>query len=522
MIIIIDQNKQRVSTIRKLLRPRFYCTVAQNAEHLNNLLQSMQPAAVIADVETMEELGISSMNMLLMLGNSAAVIFLMVRSGLWNLETLESRGMHVLNPQTELRRLEEILLPLSEKNGSRNPAVRQPTKLSRLRDHMFCNLLEGHDLPRDTDQMMDFLGLTSPTEKYYLAFVISFASKFSEGLMENVWEIALHIQEIAREEISRIAINRSCIRTPGRVAFVLLMREPGEPFRYELEQVLEIVHRRIDRECGNKINVGVGLADRTINGIAMGYRQACDALDQGRFFGSSFVCFYCDLFDCNTQRFQLSQGFREQVAQALYHEEPERIDELLESQLHRFYTLGLATRDNIMALKIDIAVMLMDLADRLAITAENSQFYSQLIYDILKVDSLSALEIIIKQHLREMAHTSQAGQNRRAGRIVRNAQSIIANEIRQPINVQLLAHQMKISPNYLSAVFKSETGVRLTEYIASVKMQEAARLIRETDRNIAEISVDLGYDGANYFSKLFKKHYGVNPSDYRQSNSVET
>lgn len=522
MIIIIDQNKQRVSAIRKLLKPRFYCNVAQNSEHMNNLLLSMHPAAVIADVDTLESTGDGWLNMLLLNGDSTTIILLTERCAQWQLEALESRGIHVLNPGTDLRRLEEILMPLKGKNALQDTARPPSMNLSRLRDHMFSNLLEGHDLPQDTAQMMDFLGLTSPTEKYYLAFVISFASKFSEALMENVWEIALRIQGIAREEISKIAINRSCIRTPDRVAFVLLMREPGEPFRYELEQILEVVQKRIDRECGQKISVGVGLADQTINGIALGYRQACDALDQGRFFGSSFVCFYCDLFDCNTQRFQLSQGFREQVAQALYHEEPEKIDELLESQFHQFYTLGLATRDNIMALKIDIAVMLMDLADRLAITAEDTQFYSRLINDFLKVDSLSALEIIIKQYFREMTHSSHAGQNKRTGRIVRNARAIISEEIGQPINVQMLAHRMKISPNYLSAVFKAETGVRLTEYITTVKMQEAARLIRETNKNIAEISTDLGYEGANYFSKLFKKQYGVNPSDYRESNCIDT
>lgn len=520
MIIIIDRHRERVSTLKKALKSRYYCAVAQSAEHMNNLLRSRQPAAVIADLETLESFQSGWADLLILGQTNAQIVVLAEDCSQQLVEKLEARGIRVLDPRTQLKKVAAILLPLKGKGTA--PADRQEEKsISRLRDHMFSNLLEGHDVPQDTTQVMEFLGLTSSTEKYYLSFVISFASKTPDGLLENVWETALKIQSIAREEISKIAINRSCIRTPDRVVFVLLMRQPGEPFRYELENVLEVVRRRIDRECGLKIAVGVGLAELTVNGITHSYHQACDALAQGKFFGSSFVCFHCDLFDYNTQRFQIQRSFKEQLLQHLYHEELEQIDHLLESQFHQFYTNGLATKDNIMALKLDLAVFLMDISDKLGLNTERPRFYSHLINDSLSADSLTSLEFVIKKYLREMAHTSHAEQDKRTGRVVRSAQALITEHISEPINVQILAQRMRISPNYLSAVFKSETGVRLSEYITNVKMQEAARQIRETQKNIAEISADLGYDGASYFSKLFKKQYGVNPSDYRASNSPD-
>lgn len=334
--------------------------------------------------------------------------------------------------------------------------------------------------------------------------------------MENVWETALRIQEITREEISKIVINRSCIRSTGRIAFVILMRQPGDEFRYVLESVLEVIQKRIAKECGKKIAIGVGTAE--VESIQQSYRQACDALDQGRFFGNSFVCFYCDLFACNTQRFQLSQSFKEQIARHIYREEMDEVDKMIEGQLQQIYDLGLATRDNILALKVDVAVFLMDMADKLAIIGAKPNLYTHLINDFLTVDSLMSLEVRMKQYLREMVDTANMEQDKRTSWIARNAQAIIHGCIGDPINVQLLAQRLRISPNYLSAVFKSETGMRLTEYITNVKMQEAARLIRETQRSVAEISVEVGYENANYFSSLFKKQYGVTPSEYRMNN----
>lgn len=518
MIVIIDRNPERIHDIQKAFASRSYCAVVQSAEQLRNMVLSQDIFSVIADVDTLESFENGWESLLILNRGDTRLVLLSDRYNSKEINDLLAQSIHVLPPDVDSRQLEKLLFPEKDNRAESMIAKSQQKNMSRLRDHLFSNLLEGHDLPPDVSQMMEFLGLQSPTHKYYLALVFSYAPNGGRRPMQAVWEIALRIQEIACEEISRIAQNRSCLRTPDRLAMVLLMEKPGDPFRYDLEKVLEIIHKRVERECGCRISVGVGLAGNTIDDLTCGYRQACDALDQGRFFGSSFVCFFCDLWDRESQRFQIPRPIKEQITQFLYNDELPEIDKLLETQFRQFYTLGLATKDNILALKIDIAVFLMDLSDKLSIIAEKPKFYSRLINDCLQADSLPTLEISIKQHLRDILSTSHAAQDKRAVRIVRNAQAVIAEHIKEPVNVQLLAQRLHISPNYLSALFKSETGVRLTEYITNMKMQEAARLMRETEKNIIEIAGILGYDNANYFSRLFKKHYGVNPSDYRLYN----
>ena len=51
-------------------------------------------------------------------------------------------------------------------------------------------------------------------------------------------------------------------------------------------------------------------------------------------------------------------------------------------------------------------------------------------------------------------------------------------------------------------------------YFTSLKMEEAKRLIQKSDLNFTEISAQLGYDSIHYFSKVFKKHTGLSPSDF--------
>ena len=64
--------------------------------------------------------------------------------------------------------------------------------------------------------------------------------------------------------------------------------------------------------------------------------------------------------------------------------------------------------------------------------------------------------------------------------------------------------------------------MRLSKYINSIKLQKAATLLLETNNSIAQITEAVGYDNANYFSQLFKKQYGMKPSEYRRFHEQES
>ena len=80
----------------------------------------------------------------------------------------------------------------------------------------------------------------------------------------------------------------------------------------------------------------------------------------------------------------------------------------------------------------------------------------------------------------------------------------------------MLAKQCNISENYLSRLFKSETGTNIITYINNKKMQRAKELLAHPQYTIKEISAFLGFDEPAYFNKIFNKTYNVNPSDYRK------
>lgn len=80
-----------------------------------------------------------------------------------------------------------------------------------------------------------------------------------------------------------------------------------------------------------------------------------------------------------------------------------------------------------------------------------------------------------------------------------------------------ISDEFQISESYFSHLFKEKKGVNFSTYLESIRLNEAARLIRETDISLNELYLCIGYNNANSFRRAFKKIYGVTPSAMRDS-----
>lgn len=99
----------------------------------------------------------------------------------------------------------------------------------------------------------------------------------------------------------------------------------------------------------------------------------------------------------------------------------------------------------------------------------------------------------------------------------RMAMEYIHTNYHKRIPLASIAEKVNLSSSYLCRLFKSEVGMSITNYSNQVRMEKAASLLRTSSPNIymKEISAAVGIDDQLYFSRIFKKYYGVSPSEYR-------
>ncbi len=83
----------------------------------------------------------------------------------------------------------------------------------------------------------------------------------------------------------------------------------------------------------------------------------------------------------------------------------------------------------------------------------------------------------------------------------------------EKISLDQIAANMYFSPYYISKIFKSETGDTLIRHLINLRLERAKELLGQGGTgSIQEVAAAVGYEDAYHFSKLFKKRYGISPS----------
>ncbi|AEM74012.1 PocR ligand-binding domain-containing protein [Caldicellulosiruptor acetigenus] len=96
----------------------------------------------------------------------------------------------------------------------------------------------------------------------------------------------------------------------------------------------------------------------------------------------------------------------------------------------------------------------------------------------------------------------------------------IKNHYMEEITLDDLAKMVYLSPTYLSYLFKKQLGVTFKEYLINIRLKKSKELIETTDLPIGEISKMVGIEDQNYFSRLFKRKYGVSPMNYKKDKYI--
>jgi two-component system, response regulator YesN len=110
-------------------------------------------------------------------------------------------------------------------------------------------------------------------------------------------------------------------------------------------------------------------------------------------------------------------------------------------------------------------------------------------------------------------------QSRDSGKI-KKVHEFVGRNFAREITLEMAAEEVGLSPQYLSKVFKEETGMNFIEYVTEKRIQRACFLLREGTGNVKEVSHMVGYSDVNYFCRIFKKVTGVTPGQYKDSTSM--
>ncbi|CAN5825127.1 helix-turn-helix domain-containing protein [soil metagenome] len=156
-----------------------------------------------------------------------------------------------------------------------------------------------------------------------------------------------------------------------------------------------------------------------------------------------------------------------------------------------------------------------------------NSFWNLLIYLIEKYTDRQMAILASKYFAIEIDRTTQSsfiifnGQHDHQDESIRKAQEFIEQNFWQKITVDQLADKFAIGRRSLERRFKKATSNTVVEYIQRVKIEAAKKGFESSNKNIAEVMNEVGYNDTKAFRTIFKKTTGLSPIEYRNKYNKE-
>ena len=431
---------------------------------------------------------------------------------------------YVLKPVTaaELRSiLGEVKRNMDDTHAKMNDVLRFKedfeASLPLLRETLLSNLLRGN---RPSAQLIDAArryGMDLEGAGYQVALIALPDAEQLEGRSQPEL-LPFAVANIASEVLQ--GKYRSYVFNFEELLAILIVLDTGQDDLRPLEEI----YREIVYSAGHYLGCGVQIGASNICGqmpdLFSYARQARDALDQARIMDKAQVVFFNDIVCSDYCPFAVDEHILHELELGLKTGNTQKADESICRLLDYCVRRQPAVTEYHAFLMEVLTVFLRARRDMHMSRAGRAQ--QQIIDGLLAFPAPEKARAVLMRMARDFINTLTQSRMSLSKKIVQQAMDYVEeNYHRDDTGMETLCKHLHISASYFSAVFKKETQSTFVQYLTRVRMEKALALIASGDHSNLEISQIIGIKDPSYFSFIFKKHFGVSPSEMRKRENNE-
>lgn len=355
------------------------------------------------------------------------------------------------------------------------------------------------------------------------------AEKLGIGLFGDAWVAALAYMSSAtkKRELAAISLRELAeenLNIPGLCAKVFLYNDNvailagiHDGFSvYDLTAVLDKACALAENYLGLTVTVGVGAPVSSLSDLHLSADGARTALDYRGVVGTRRAIYIGDVEPDAAAEVTFEENDERTLVSAVKLGNEEDVRAAVGALMEKLTSSGLALSQCNLFL-LEFVTCLLRIARGAGLRTEDvfgSGFTGAVqVTDYPDFAALGqwCLECCLRLHGRIRRRRTDS-----AGHTVEKAKEFIAAHFGESdLSVEMLCEHLHLSPAYFSTLFKRETGMGFSGYVTEVRMAAAAEALRTTQEKTYLIAHACGYDDPNYFSYVFKRHFGVTPTKYR-------
>jgi len=417
-----------------------------------------------------------------------------------------------IDRRTDLRALDTAVHRLIDE--SRHLQLQLEKQESYNRNLLLSRLLIGSFQSRNESRtFMDYLGISPEASNYVvLVFHISGFESFESVLMiDELSRLKVLLKGLIADCFSGRAFTNDSHENETVALIVCSSGEDKTEQRDALAQNLEPLLRGFNEVHHSGLTVGIGNIKTDLSDISGSFDEAKRALSQDSMADvSSVLRFFQGTLERQGCYYPLEMEIR--ISNAVRAGDDEQLARTLE-QLNQMNfqerNIGtIETRDLLNELLGTIA-KLQEPLEKVDISAP------ELLPDTESNSRLAVQQL--QDYLLSAARKVNASKRSHNQQLIDSIISFINTSLTDSeMGLYLVASRFSITESYLSFFFKEQTGENFSSYVEKRRIQKAVELLGETEGSVQDVARQVGYNSDKTFRRVFKKHKGLSPHEYRQ------
>lgn len=533
-VLMVDDEEEVIHVIMKKLDWKSMgfkiAGYARNGVEALEMAEELQPDVVMTDIKMPYMDGLTLCKKLKELYENVKII---IFSGFDEFEYAKEAikieaEEYILKPinANELREVfvrikNELDKELDEKRNIDKLKAYYLESLPVLQENFYTSLLEGR-IPEDriekfvTNYQIDLKG------PYYVVSIIHISSSEynGEALQMNPFLLTVSVKKLMEEHLTE-QWNCKTITYLGDIIAIVQLQSTESIMHFTDD--MNKMCKMTKRVCNAKVTAGIGHICNTISQLQLSYQTAQNAVSYRALYGNTRAIYIGEIAPKENTDIRWEEAYIKKILRKIKMGESAAleiaIDEFVE-QLSKSQVSLQKYRSLIMELIAEIFRFGNDNQLNLeTVFGKNIDMYAQ----TLQIESPEALGKWLSEGCQKMQNLVRIERQDTSKSFVTKAIEYIKEHYSdKELSIETICKYLSVSSAYFSTIFKKETGKTFINYLTDYRMEQAIELLIGKDEKTYIIAELVGYTEPNYFSYVFKKHFGMSPSKYKMSRMGES
>jgi two-component system response regulator YesN len=507
------------------------CGVAANGLEAMNMLEQYAPNIIATDIRMPDMDGLELLDIINRKYSNVKVILISGYKDFQYAQTAVSLNAfcYILKPIDHNELLTKVLEAkrlieeqLEKIKRDEDIQKRLEENISILRDNFFTELVKGKRISHaELKKKSLFLNVDLSGPQYIICILEPEVRSNNEG------EIDVYDESLYKAAVMNIAENvmgnghKTYIFNLGdRIGLLVCGKNIS---RNVLKEKCDNIISWVNNNIGISLTIGMGNIYNHTDRIPTSYKEALSAIEYKIVLGKNLVIPAESIYTNQKEKAVKNQfldtlrNCEDDLIMAIKSDNRDSITVILKEiveVLHESMKSNIQEKDHLIFLVsffITKIMFVLDININILFGKEEDP-----VNRMKNMQTIGELEdYIIKcfdRILREFREKSKSHN----GFLVKQTIDYISKNIYIDISLVKVADYLSTHPNYLSKIFKQETGESFVEYVIKMKMNEAKLLLRNSNNKVYEIANMLQYKDVGHFARTFKRIFGVSPTEYRQ------